>query len=93
MLEEAYGELAPSKTTCEDWFKRFKSGDFNVQDKERPGQPTKFEDAELQAILDENATLSENKMAEMLNVNQTTISRRLYALGKIRKEGKWVPHK
>ena len=28
LLEEAYGKHAPSKTTCEDWFKRFRSGDF-----------------------------------------------------------------
>jgi len=33
----------------EYWFRLFKSGDFNLKDKERLGQPKKFEDAELQA--------------------------------------------
>ncbi|EFN76664.1 hypothetical protein EAI_08258, partial [Harpegnathos saltator] len=32
LLEEAYGEHAPSKTTCKDWFKRFRSGDFDTED-------------------------------------------------------------
>jgi len=35
LLQEAYGEHAPSKTTCEYWFKRFRSGDFDTKDKER----------------------------------------------------------
>ncbi|EFN87897.1 hypothetical protein EAI_03899, partial [Harpegnathos saltator] len=35
LLEEDYGEHAPSKTTCEDWFKRFRSDDFDTEDKER----------------------------------------------------------
>ncbi len=29
--------------------------DFDVSDKERPGQPKKYEDAELLALLDENS--------------------------------------
>ncbi|XP_070271023.1 bromodomain-containing protein 8 isoform X5 [Myotis yumanensis] len=44
ILQEAYGEHAPSQGTCERWFKRFKRDDFDVKDKERPGQPKKFED-------------------------------------------------
>ena len=54
LLVEAYGEHALTQKTCERWFKRFKSGDFDIKDKERPGQPKKFEDADLQALLDED---------------------------------------
>nr|KAF6296067.1 hypothetical protein mMyoMyo1_009189 [Myotis myotis] len=32
ILREAYGEHAPSQNTCERWFKRFKSDDFDVKD-------------------------------------------------------------
>lgn len=56
ILVEAYGEHALSVATCERWFKRFKSGDFSVKDKERSGQPKKFKDAELQGLLDEDNT-------------------------------------
>lgn len=51
---ECYGEHALSKATCENWFKRFKSGDFDVQDKPRTGGPKKFEDEELEQLLDED---------------------------------------
>jgi len=54
-LSEAYDEHAPSQDTCERRFKRFKSGDFDVKDRERPGQPKKFEDQQLQASLNKDA--------------------------------------
>lgn len=92
MLVEAYGDNALSKTTCKDWFRRFKAGDFDVEDKERPGLPKKFEDIELQELLNENAAQTQQQLAEQLGVSQATISDRLKAMGKIQKEGKWVPH-
>ena len=52
----------------------------------------KNEDAELEAILDEDDTLSQKQMAAMLNVAQQTISDHLKTMGKIQKCGKWVPH-
>jgi len=39
LFVEAYGEAALSEITCRDWFRRFKSGDFNMEDKERVGRP------------------------------------------------------
>lgn len=35
---------------CKFWFQRLKSDDFDVNEKERPGRPTKFEDNELQYL-------------------------------------------
>nr|KAF6341432.1 hypothetical protein mMyoMyo1_011863 [Myotis myotis] len=92
MLWEAYGEHAPSQDTCDHGFQRFKSDDFDVKDKERPGQLKKFEDQQLQALLDEDVCQTENQLAERLNVAQQTISDCLQAMGKILKEGKWVSH-
>lgn len=90
MLIEAYGDHALSGTTCRDWYRRFKSGDFDVKDKERPGQPRKFEDDELQVLLDENPSQTMEQLAEALDVDRTTVGRHLRTMGKIRKEGKWV---
>lgn len=44
MLVDAYGDSAPSKTTCKDWFTRFQSGDYDTNDNERSGQKRKFDD-------------------------------------------------
>ena len=88
ILLETYGNLAPTVKTCERWFQRFKSGDFNVIDKERENRPKKFEDDELQALLDEDDAQTQQMMAQQLNVTRQAISDRLRSMGKIRKVGK-----
>lgn len=92
ILVETYGVHTLSADTCERWFKRFRSGDFDVSDKERENRPKKFEDTELQALLDEDATQTQEMLAEQLNVSRVAISKRLKAMQKIQKVGKWVPH-
>lgn len=54
LLQEAYEEHAPSISTCKYWFRRFKSGDFDVENKERPSRPKRFADEELGALRDED---------------------------------------
>ena len=58
LLVDIYGEHVPSKTSCKEWFRRFNSDDFDMRDKEREGAPKKFEDTELQALLEEDSYLS-----------------------------------
>lgn len=73
ILVEAYGEHAPSQDTCERWFNRFKTGDFDVKDKAKGKPPKKFEDAVLQALLDEDSTQTQSQLAEVLNVTQKSV--------------------
>ncbi|KAG5310810.1 MOS1T transposase, partial [Pseudoatta argentina] len=53
ILVQTYGDDALSDTTCRDWFRRFKNNDFELEDKERSGAPKKFQDKELEQLLDE----------------------------------------
>lgn len=63
LLEETYGEHAPSIRTCETWFRHFKQGDFDVKDSARSGRPQKCEDKELQALLDDDPTQTQQQLA------------------------------
>lgn len=92
MLVEAYGRHALGETQCKEWFRKFKSGDFDVRNEERGRPPKKFEDAELGALLDEDDGQTQEQLAEQLNVTQACISKRLKAAGYIQKVGRWVPH-
>ena len=47
MIQKVYGDAALSETTCRDWFRRFKDGDFDVDDPPREGRPETFEDADV----------------------------------------------
>ena len=44
-LQKVYGDAALSETTCHDWFRRFKYGDFDVDENPREGRPKTFKDA------------------------------------------------
>ena len=46
-LQKVYGDAALSGTTSRDWFRRFKDGDFDVDDRSREGRPKTFEDADV----------------------------------------------
>jgi len=53
LLVEAYAVL--SERSCCKWFQKFKNGEFDVEDKERSARPKVNEDAELEALLDEDS--------------------------------------
>ncbi|GFW51658.1 mariner Mos1 transposase [Trichonephila clavipes] len=52
----------------------------------------KIEDAELQALLYEDDGQTQEHLAKQLNVDQSTVFRRLKAMGKIIQVGRWVQH-
>jgi len=51
---------------CREWFRRFKSSDFNVEDKKSAEKSKLVDDAELEALLDEDPCQEE--LAESLRV-------------------------
>jgi len=63
-----------------------------VRNEERGKPPKKFEESELQALLDEDDAQTQQQLADQLNVTREAVSIRLKSMGKIQKMGKWVPH-
>lgn len=92
ILVKVYGDLALAESTCRKWFARFKSGNFGLEDGERPGQPKKFEDEELEELLAEDSCQTQEELANALQVTQQSISHRLEALGMVHKQGNWLPY-
>lgn len=46
----------------------------------------------MQALLDEDDSQTQEQLAASLKVSRQAVSLRLHAMGKIQKEGKWMPH-
>ncbi|KAG5317635.1 MOS1T transposase, partial [Pseudoatta argentina] len=92
ILVQTYGDNALSDTTCRDWFRRFKNNDFQLEDKERSGAPKKFQDKELEQLLDEDPSQTLSELGKILHVDESTVSKRLKGLGMIQKQGHWVPY-
>ena len=87
ILVETYGDDALSEKTHRDLFQLFKNNDFKLEDKERSGAPKKFEEKELEEILDEDRSLVLAELGKTLQVNESTVSKRLKVLGMIQKQG------
>ena len=96
LLVETYGEHALFKTQCFEWFNLFKNDYYDIKDKERTGQPKRFEDElekELEALLDQDSSQMQEKLTELLEVDCSTVDKRLSALGMIQKQSNWMPYK
>ena len=52
----------------------------------------KFEDKELEEILDEDRSQTLTELGKTLRVDESTVSKRLKVLGMIQKQGHWVPY-
>ncbi|UYV77541.1 hypothetical protein LAZ67_15001423, partial [Cordylochernes scorpioides] len=92
MLEEVHGDHSLSKSQCYRWLKKFQSGDFELDNEPRGKPHQKFEDAELQALLDDDSTQTQEKLAKQLQVSQGSVSLRLNSLRMTQKLSRKVPH-
>ena len=92
LLQEEYVEHALSETTCRDWFRRFKSGDFDLKVKDRPGQPNKIWRWRLKSSLYEDRCQTLKQLSDTLNVTEIAVSKRLHSLGLVQKAGNWLTH-
>jgi len=63
-----------------------------IENKPRSGQPKKFEDKELEALLEEDQSQTQKEFVESLKVTQQAVSVRLRAMGMIQKQGNSVPY-
>ena len=70
ILVEVYDDTAPTDKSYREWVRYFKDGDFSIENKARSGQPKKFEDKELEALLEEDQSQTQEELAESLGVTQ-----------------------
>jgi len=79
ILSNTNSEAAISERTCREWFQRFKNGDFDVEDRHSGGREKVFEDAKLEALLEQDSCQNQEELARSLGVTKQAISKRLKA--------------
>jgi len=82
-----YGDEIPSERIYRVLFEHFRNDDFDARDKKHPGQLKKFEDFELQELLDENPAQTFLELWKALNITLKTVSKHLHTMKEIHKEG------
>nr|CDJ95881.1 Serine threonine protein kinase-related domain containing protein [Haemonchus contortus] len=86
-INEAFGPGTTSLHTVQRWFKKFRSGDENLEDDERSGRPSDVNDNQLRALVKANPCATVRKLAEELGVSSTSVSKHLKQIGKSKKQG------
>lgn len=92
LLNGTYGPGTVSKATCEKWFARYRAGDRSVEDKQRAGRPSTFDENKLLQLLDEDDSLTTTEIASLMGCGVETVRRHLHETGKKYRLGHWVPH-
>ena len=88
-LNELFSEGTIIQRQCQEWFARFKLDNTSLEDNPGRGRPSNFDNQALLAIVKEDESLTTRMLAENLNVDHSTIVRRLKKLWKLTG---WVPH-
>lgn len=89
---EVYGVDCITERTCQNWFKKFRSGNFSLKDDHRSGRPNKVVNDQVNVIITEDRHITVREIAHRLNVSHTTVENHLKHLGLVKKLDIWVPH-
>lgn len=87
-----YGEDAVDDSTVRKWFRRFRDGNFNLEDEKRSGRPSEIDSHQILALVETDRHKTTREIADNLKINQSTVVRRLRQLGMVSKSDVWVPH-
>ena len=80
---QCYGESAVHRNTALKWFKRFREGDFSLDDHPRSGRPTVLDSDTLRAVVDKNPRMTVAEIAEELDMPNSTIFYHLKRLNRV----------
>ena len=53
-LYDVYGEETLTERQCQNWFARFRFGDFDLKDSTRSGHQTEVDDDKIKAMIENN---------------------------------------
>ena len=86
------GPHAATIKTIYLWFKRFRSGDYSLEDKPKSGRPSTINLDSLKSLIDNDPCLTTRQLASRLRCSKSIISYYFSKLELVSKLGSLVPH-
>ncbi|GFT57266.1 histone-lysine N-methyltransferase SETMAR [Trichonephila clavipes] len=91
-LTDVYGEGVLTVRQCQNWFAKFRSGNFDVEDAPRSGRPIEADKDAIKALVDANRRITTREIGLRLNLSNSTVYDHLKSLGLSSKLDVWVLH-
>ncbi|GFX54047.1 histone-lysine N-methyltransferase SETMAR [Trichonephila clavipes] len=91
-LTDVYGEGVLTVRQCQNWFAKFRSGNFDVEDAPRSRRPVEADKNAIKALVDANWRITTREIGLRLNLSNSTVYDHLKGLGLSSKLDVWVPH-
>ena len=88
-----YGEGAVTDRTCQNWFAKFRAGDFSLDDAPQSGRPVEVDSDQIETIIENNQHYTTQEIADILKISKSSIENHLHQLGYANCFDVWVPHK
>ncbi|EGI70944.1 Histone-lysine N-methyltransferase SETMAR, partial [Acromyrmex echinatior] len=89
---EVYDADAVSERRTQEWFVRFRFGNFDVKDRPRSGRPVTEKVDEILQLVKQDRHVSCQEVANALRINYMTVWNHLKKAGYAKKLDVWVPH-
>ena len=88
-----HGKDVSSEHQYQNWFSKFRSGYFDLEDAPRSGRSINADDDKIKALVDADHHITTRKIAEQLKWSDLTVHDHLKHPGLDSKLDTWVPHK
>ncbi|GFV38164.1 histone-lysine N-methyltransferase SETMAR [Trichonephila clavipes] len=91
-LTDVYGEGVLIVRQCQNWFTKFRSGNFDIEDAPCSGRPVEADTDAIKALVDANRRITTREIGLRLYLSNSTVYDHLKGLGLSPKLDVWVPH-
>lgn len=91
-VNSVYGPDTITVNHAQFWFRRFRSGNFDVKDASRSGRPVVQNVDKIMEIIESDRHVSTVFIAQELKIAQKTVWNHLHMAGLKKKLDVWVPH-
>ncbi|GBN32872.1 Histone-lysine N-methyltransferase SETMAR [Araneus ventricosus] len=89
---ESLGINTASYDTVKVWFRKFKAGNFDIEDEPRSGHPIEVDCEQFKQIIEQDRNVSTRTIALELDVCHKSIVNALKRINVMFKFNCWVPH-
>ncbi|XP_049820600.1 histone-lysine N-methyltransferase SETMAR-like [Aethina tumida] len=80
-LTDVYGEGVLAVLQCQNWFAKFRSGNFDVEKAPRSGRPVEANKVVIKTLVDAKRRITTREIGLRLNLSNSTVHDHLKVLG------------